>query len=136
MPYLTEACASTCQGTRVRIPRLRIRFDDALNAADVWLALRFFLSHSIRDAEPILGLKAFLEAAGRSVYVDWITDPQLDRKAVSGATAEALRSRMRQCDSLFYVYLRNSQCSRWMPWGGSARLIEGWWVKVFADLAR
>lgn len=75
-----------------------------------------FLSHSICDAELIFGLKALIEAAGKTVYVDWIDDPALDRTQVSGATAETLRGRMRQCDSLFYVYSRHSQTSRWMPW--------------------
>lgn len=75
-----------------------------------------FLSHAIRDAELILGLKLLLEAAGKTVYVDWIDDPKLDRARVSGETAETLRTRMRQSDSLFYAYSRHSRTSRWMPW--------------------
>ena len=33
-----------------------------------------FLSHSLRDALLIVGLKRLLEADGLSVYVDWISD--------------------------------------------------------------
>lgn len=43
-----------------------------------------FLSHSIRDSELVLGVKVVLEDAGKSVYIDWIEDPALDRAQVSG----------------------------------------------------
>lgn len=75
-----------------------------------------FLSHSLRDAELVLGVKLVLEDAGKSVYIDWIEDPALDRAQVSGKTAHVLRSRMRMCDSLLYLYSQASQRSRWMPW--------------------
>lgn len=75
-----------------------------------------FLSHSIRDAVLILGLKRVLEADGRSVYVDWIEDPQLDRSRVSAGTAAHLRKRMKDCRSLVYATSQNAAISRWMPW--------------------
>ena len=75
-----------------------------------------FLSHSILDAEIILGAKVRLEDAGFSVYVDWIDDPKLDRSAVSPATAASLRIRMNQCKMLAYVHSQNSALSKWCPW--------------------
>jgi hypothetical protein len=75
-----------------------------------------FLSHSKLDSELILGVKMTLESTGRSVYVDWIDDPQLDRSKVSPATAQALRKRMAQSNALFYVHSLNATASRWMPW--------------------
>lgn len=75
-----------------------------------------FLSHSIRDAELILGMKGILEDLGYSVYVDWIEDPQLNRTKVTPATADKLRQRMNSSRSLFYVTTANSDTSRWMPW--------------------
>lgn len=75
-----------------------------------------FLSHSIRDAELILGMKGIFEDLGYSVYVDWIDDPQLDRTKVTPATADKLRQRMNSSKSLFYVTTANSDASRWMPW--------------------
>ncbi len=75
-----------------------------------------FLSHSVRDANFVLGVKRLLVAQGKSVYVDWIDDRQLDRNQVTAATAETLRQRMGQCDSLFYLHSRHSTQSRWMPW--------------------
>lgn len=75
-----------------------------------------FLSHAVRDSELVLGLKEILEATGRVVYIDWIDDPALDRSQVSGRTAEVLRRRMRESDSLLYLHTRYSQVSRWMPW--------------------
>ncbi|QIK95581.1 TIR domain-containing protein [Sphingomonas sp. HDW15A] len=75
-----------------------------------------FLSHSVLDAEIVLGLKLMLEDLGRSVYVDWIDDYQLDRSRVTPATADRLRQRMRQCRSLMYLYTQNSPSSKWMPW--------------------
>jgi len=75
-----------------------------------------FLSHAMRDAGLVLGVKSVLEAAGKTVYVDWIGDPKLDRNAVTGETAEMLRQRMRKSDALFYLHSRHSLASRWMPW--------------------
>ncbi|HEX8381811.1 MAG TPA: hypothetical protein VF592_00405 [Sphingomonas sp.] len=75
-----------------------------------------FLSHSVRDAEVVLGVKLILEDNNRSVYVDWLEDPQLDRSRVNAATAERIRLRMRSCRSLVYLHTENSGTSTWMPW--------------------
>ncbi len=75
-----------------------------------------FLSHSIKDAEIILGLKLELEDLGYKVYVDWDNEPNLDRSCVSPQTANILRERMRQSQSLFYAVSENSSFSKWMPW--------------------
>lgn len=75
-----------------------------------------FMSHSIRDADLILGMKGTLEDLGYSVYVDWIEDPQLDRSKVTPATADKLRQRMNSSASLFFVTTTNADSSKWMPW--------------------
>jgi hypothetical protein len=75
-----------------------------------------FLSHSSRDAELILGVKVLLEKRKYSVYVDWDTDHELDRSAVSPKTANRLRVRMQQSQSLIYVATDNATHSKWMPW--------------------
>lgn len=75
-----------------------------------------FVSHSIKDAELILGMKGIFEDMGYSVYVDWIDDMQLNRSKVSEATANILRQRMRSSKSLFFVTTENTDNSKWMPW--------------------
>lgn len=75
-----------------------------------------FLSHSFRDAELILGVKAILEPAGQTVYVDWISDPQLDRSKVVVGTAHRLRQRLGQCKGLVYASTEATTHSKWMPW--------------------
>ncbi len=75
-----------------------------------------FLSHSIKDAELVLGVKGILEDMGYKTYVDWINDPTLDRGNVTASTADTLRRRMRSSASLFYITTSNSEQSRWMPW--------------------
>ncbi|MDR6873557.1 hypothetical protein J2Y55_004584 [Bosea sp. BE125] len=75
-----------------------------------------FLSHSIKDAELVLGVKLILEDAGRTVYVDWLEDRQMDRSHVTPATAEKIRERMRSCRSLIYLHSENATQSKWMPW--------------------
>lgn len=75
-----------------------------------------FLSHSVKDAELIEGMKLTFEDLGYSVYVDWIEDKQLDRSKVSPATADQLRKRMNTSRSLFYVTTQNAESSKWMPW--------------------
>ncbi|MFI8662073.1 TIR domain-containing protein [Rhodococcus qingshengii] len=75
-----------------------------------------FLSHSVRDAVAIAGLRNLLLNQGLSVYVDWIDDPQLDREQVSATTAGQLRQRMQNSNALVYATSRASVQSRWMPW--------------------
>lgn len=75
-----------------------------------------FLSHSFSDAPLIAGLKLELEDLGYSVYVDWFTDPKLDRSKVTKDTANLLRTRMQNCKSLFYAFTDNASHSKWMPW--------------------
>jgi hypothetical protein len=62
-----------------------------------------FLSHSISDSEFVLGVVTILESTNKTVYVDWIVDPQLDRTKVTPKTARRLRERMDQSDALFYT---------------------------------
>lgn len=75
-----------------------------------------FLSHAIDDAVEVLGVKRLLEAAGQSVYVDWMEDPQLDRSRVTTGTADLLRRRMKQCKTLIYLHSSAATRSVWMPW--------------------
>jgi len=75
-----------------------------------------FLSHSLSDARAILGLRNLLTEQGMRVYVDWLDDPELDRSHVSPVTADRLRRRMQQSNSLIYATSRASRKSRWMPW--------------------
>jgi hypothetical protein len=89
--------------------------EDASKVSD-WQSFDVFLSHSIVDAELILGVKVLLEKRGYSVYVDWETDKDLDRSTVSPKTAELLRTRMTQSKSLLYVATENAASSKWMPW--------------------
>lgn len=84
--------------------------DSSLSTFDV------FLSHSIIDAELVLGAKIELESQGLTVYVDWICDLLLDRTRVTAATADHLRKRMRQCNMLVYVHSLNAALSKWCPW--------------------
>lgn len=85
----------------------------AATAADTF---DVFLSHSIADAEIVLGIKQLLEESGLKVYVDWVEDAQLNRRAVTKETAAVLRQRMRQSKSLIYLSSDNSSSSKWMPW--------------------
>ena len=75
-----------------------------------------FLSHSVRDARVVLGIRRMLETQNLTVYVDWIDDKDLDRSLVSPATADRLRLRMSNSRSLMYATSRAASKSRWMPW--------------------
>jgi hypothetical protein len=75
-----------------------------------------FLSHSISDADLVLGIKNLLEERGLKVYVDWETDSQLDRSKVNPETADMLRRRMKQSTSLLYLATESASSSKWMPW--------------------
>lgn len=75
-----------------------------------------FLSHAFDDKELILGVALTLEDLGYTVYLDWRDDPSLDRKNVTAATAEKLRTRMKSSKCLFYATTENASSSKWMPW--------------------
>ncbi|HRI13680.1 MAG TPA: toll-Interleukin receptor [Verrucomicrobiota bacterium] len=75
-----------------------------------------FLSHAFDDKELILGVVLTLEDLGYTVYLDWRDDPSLDRKNVTVATAEKLRTRMKASKCLFYATTENASSSKWMPW--------------------
>lgn len=75
-----------------------------------------FLSHSVHDARVILGIRDWLTSRNLRVYVDWIDDPEMDRSAVSRATAARLREQMLHSRSLLYATSRAAKTSRWMPW--------------------
>jgi hypothetical protein len=120
MAYLREhevraAADAVSRSTPLRKSATRI-IEEARVADERRTSFDIFLSHAIRDKELVLGAKAILERSGRTVYVDWIVDDDLDRAQVSGATADRLRRRMDQCSALFYLHSRSSQTSRWMPW--------------------
>lgn len=75
-----------------------------------------FLSHAREDAEIVLGVVGLLELLGKTVYVDWISDVQLDRSRVTPLHADVLRYRMRSSASMLYLTTANSVQSVWMPW--------------------
>jgi hypothetical protein len=75
-----------------------------------------FLSHNFRDAEIVLGMKELFTEMGYKVYVDWIEDPQLNRRNVNKTTATKLKERMQKSESLFFITTENSTDSKWMPW--------------------
>lgn len=120
MSYLTEsqvrAAAEEAMGTTVLRKSATRVLEEARVADEKRTSFDVFLSHSLRDKELVIGTKRILERTNRTVYVDWVVDPNLDRSKVTGATAEKLRVRMQQCASLLYLYSRHSQSSRWMPW--------------------
>lgn len=75
-----------------------------------------FLSHSVKDAELVLGVVGILKDMGKKVYVDWVVDKQLSRDSVTKETAETLRNRMKQSSKLLYLATDNASSSKWMPW--------------------
>lgn len=100
--------------------RVRTKKSDRviLNEATTTAQTRFdiFLSHSFQDRELVVGTKKLIEDAGYTVYVDWIDDAALDRGAVDRERADHLRTRMQQCETLFYAHTPNAALSKWCPW--------------------
>lgn len=93
----------------------RILNEEAKAATD-YEKFDIFLSHASKDADLILGVKAILEGLGHKVYVDWVEDTQLSREKVNADTADILRKRMRQSNSLVWVATEAASESKWMPW--------------------
>lgn len=120
MPFFTKAEARAAAARTGNIQRSTGDYErglrEAVASASQWESFDVFLSHSVRDAELITGVKRLLEEQGLKVYVDWLVDPQLDRSAVTKETAALLRQRMRQSKALIFVATDNTSASKWMPW--------------------
>lgn len=112
MAYYTATDLRTAAGLTASASSAALRRE----AKSVAGRFDIFLSHSMKDAQLIYGLRNLLAAGGFSVYVDWIDDPQLDRSKVSASTAARLRLRMKQSSTLVYATSRAARRSRWMPW--------------------
>lgn len=75
-----------------------------------------FLTHSIRDAELILGVKVLLNHYKYTVYIDWSEDPDVDKSKVAKDVADKLRKRMQCAKTLIYITTENIENFKWMPW--------------------
>lgn len=113
MAFITRAEARSASPTGIYLSESELRKAAASPASTQF---DVFLSHSLADAEVILGVKEILEREQLTVYVDWIADPQADRSAVTPATADLLRNRMKHCRFLLYASSNASPDSKWMPW--------------------
>ncbi|MFC8752688.1 TIR domain-containing protein [Pseudomonas oryzihabitans] len=117
MAFFTQAEARKAAQQAIRGSRsARDALNDAQKNYKETDRFDIFLSHSMVDAELVLGIKVLLEAEGQKVYVDWIDDQALERDRVTAKTADVLRKRMRQSESLLYVATENAPKSKWMPW--------------------
>lgn len=115
MAYLTLAAARAAAGSpTIELAQKSLR----ASAAATPLSQNFdvFLSHCVKDARAIEGVRTIMMRSGLSVYVDWIDDPLLSRESVTPRTAATLRSRMRNSESLIFATSESSPGSRWMPW--------------------
>lgn len=75
-----------------------------------------FLSHCFLDEEEVKGLYLELSKLGYSVYVDWIIDPQLDRKKVTKQSAKLIKQRLKASKTLLLAMSAKALLSRWIPW--------------------
>lgn len=75
-----------------------------------------FLSYNINDKDVVKGIYYVLKKMGFKVYVDFMVDPQLDRRSVTKETAECIQSRLKHSKSLIYAQSSNAAMSKWMPW--------------------
>lgn len=116
MAYLTRAEAEAAAHRSIAGAYLAESELRKSAASPSYARFDIFLSHSFADAKVVFGIKTLLEEDGLSVYVDWVDDAELDRRAVTPATAARLRARMDQCGYMLYATSETSSSSKWMPW--------------------
>jgi hypothetical protein len=118
MAFFTKSEAKVAAGTRrQRLAKSASQILGESSRSEMGqMVFDVFLSHSINDANLVLGVMVLLERQGLSVYVDWITDSELDRTNVTKETAARLRDRMQHSKSLLYIASENASTSKWMPW--------------------
>ncbi|MEZ2873944.1 TIR domain-containing protein [Pseudomonas lundensis] len=116
MAFFTKAEARAAAKRAMKNRSLVDVINESIKASKLATRFDVFLSHSINDAELVLGVKVLLEDMEKRVYVDWVDDPELDRNQVNKHTAERLRGRMNQSETLLYIATENASNSKWMPW--------------------
>jgi hypothetical protein len=97
MPFITSSEVQPAFKTKTAALAESIQFSEYRSSFDV------FLCHASEDAEVILGVMAILDVESATAYVYWIVDQQLDQTQVTPATAQMLRKRMCQFNSLIFV---------------------------------
>jgi len=86
--------------------------------------LSIFLSHSHRDKNLVEGLIVYFETLGITIYVDW-NDTQMPR-ITNRATAERIKTNIRDLNLFIVLATRNALASKWVPWEvGVADQIKG-----------
>lgn len=116
MAFFTIAEAHAAAKRAMKSRSLGEMITESMESSKKVSSFDVFLSHSISDKALVLGVKVLLEDMGKKVYVDWVDDPELDRTQVNKHTAERLRGRMKQSESLLYIATDNASSSKWMPW--------------------
>lgn len=114
MAYLTMDRARTAAGPGTSQMVEKSLRASAGSAKDTQFDI--FLSHCVKDARAIEGVRQILRQAGLTVYVDWIEDPELNRASVTTATAAKLRDRMDHSHAMIFATSNASPDSKWMPW--------------------
>ncbi|MFI5297227.1 MAG: TIR domain-containing protein [Polyangiales bacterium] len=101
---------------RVKIAAARAVLLVEATSAPADATFDIFLSHSSKYPREVRAIKRYLERLGFTVYVDWIEDEELDRSAVTPATADRLRHRITSSRSLLVHATEGAVMSRWVPW--------------------
>ena len=115
MAYFTKKMLSEISTQKIFYSDKRI--SKATEAISDNATFDIFLSHSYRDKDYIINLKKHIEGNFQlTCYVDWISEPTLNRSDINPNTAKTLRKRMQQSRSFLYCTSENSPNSKWMPW--------------------
>jgi hypothetical protein len=74
------------------------------------------LSHSLKDAELLLGVKALLEDQGLSVHLNWSIDEPISRNDISPEMAARIKRRMRSAEAMLFVTADHYPNAKWVSW--------------------
>ncbi len=76
-----------------------------------------FISHNSRDEEEIAKFFKMLNKKKQVVYVDWVNDRfDLKREWCNASTAEVIKKRIEQSNTVAIYYTDNIIKSQWCPW--------------------
>lgn len=76
-----------------------------------------FISHSYKDKDALIRIKALLNGQNLNVYLDWVNDKdELLREKTCAETAAVITERIRNSRAILYIHTEESINSRWTPW--------------------
>jgi hypothetical protein len=114
MAIITRARLSSIAQEKAGYRGVKTIVDESKSASRLYQVTTIFLSHSHTDNEVVEQAVTFFRTLGVSIYVDWMDDTMAS--SPSGATAEKIKSKIKENDKFIFLATNAAVNSKWCNW--------------------